>query len=127
MASASRVIASKGPAPLRTWCRTRRRVTAVLQLLQPRDDHQVEARLLRVGLAELLAEHPAQEPLVPRDRAAEAPRRADERRIGLDDRPLHELLDRQLVGGLDAETTEILPERRAVRALDGLFRFHRFP
>src|SRR3954452_4422052 len=115
MASASRVIASKGPAPLRTWCRTRRRVTAVLQLLQPRDDHQVEARLLRVGLAELLAEHPAQEALVPGDRPAETPRRADQVRVGLDDRPVHELLDRQLVGRLDAEAAQVLAERRALR------------
>src|SRR5690349_15212581 len=85
MASASRVIASKGPAPLRTWWSVF--VTKALQLLQPRHDHEVEARLLRVGLPELLAHHPAQRALVQRDRRAPPAGRAHQRRIGLDDRP----------------------------------------
>src|SRR3954469_2779223 len=66
MASASRVIASKGPAPLRTWWTVL--IDLGLELLEPRDHHEVEARLLRVCLAELLAHQVPQPALEPRDR-----------------------------------------------------------
>src|SRR3954451_24235110 len=81
MASASRVIASKGPAPLRAWWRAV--IDVGLQLLQPGDHHEVEARLLRVGLAELLSHQMAQAPLEPRDRPAPPARGAHQLAIGL--------------------------------------------
>src|SRR4051794_40448115 len=120
-ASACRVTASYGPAPLRTWWTT---LGTVLELRQPRDHHQVEARLLRVGLAELLAHQVAQRALQPGDRAAEPPGRAHQCRVGLDHRPLHELFDRDLVGGLDDEPREVLAEARRPRPLESFLRCH---
>src|SRR3712207_6806686 len=103
-ASACRVTASTGPAPLRTWwtiTASRRLVAGALELLQPllelRDAHrrvQVEPRLLRVLLRVVLAQDVQQHALGPRDRAAARARRAHEVDVGLDDRPLDEPLRR---------------------------------
>src|SRR4051794_19226519 len=96
----------------------------VLQHRQPRGHDQVEPRLLGVGLAQLLAQQVAQRALEPRDRSAEAPGRADQRRVGLDHRPLHELLHRDPVGRLDDEPGEVLAEARPLCSLQGLLGLH---
>jgi hypothetical protein len=81
---------------------------ALLELGQPHGRVEVEARLLGDDLAEVLAQDVDQGALRRGDRPPPAARRANVLDVGLDHRPLEQLLGRDAVGRRDGEPRQVV-------------------